>query len=164
LDENDAESFRALRLRALQESPEAFGSSYEETAAQSLASMARRLRTDPEAPHDFYLGAFDPAIIGMIGFQRETRRKTQHTGTIRSLYVAAHARGRGVGHALLERGIAEARLQPGLEQLFLAVVSTNEAARRLYAAHGFTVYGVEPHALKLDDRYYDEDLMVLRLR
>ena len=164
LIEEDAEVFRALRLRALRESPEAFGSSYEETVTQPLASMARRLRLDPRAPHDFYLGAFDPAIVGMVGFQREPRRKTLHKGIIRSMYVAEEVRGRGIGRTLLEHALTEARRQPGLEQVMLAVVSTNQAARRLYAACGFQVYGVEPRALKLGDRYYDEDLMILRLR
>lgn len=163
LTEDDAEEFRALRLCALQESPEAFISSYEETAAQPLAVSARRLRHDPEVPDNFVLGAYAPALIGIIGFDHEPRRKTRHKGTIRSMYVAAEARGRGIGRALLERAISEVRRLPDLEQLTLGVVSTNQAARRLYAARGFVVYGVEPRALKIGDQYYDIDLMILRL-
>lgn len=161
--ETDAAAFRTLRLHALQESPEAFGSSYEETVAQPLERMAERLRHAPERPHDFVLGAFDPDLVGMVGFARETRAKTRHKGSIWGMYVAEHARGRGVGRVLLERLIAEARAQPGLEAITLLVVSTNEAAKHLYRAHGFATYGTEPRALKLEDRYHDEDLMVLRL-
>ncbi len=54
--------------------------------------------------------------------------------------------------------------QPGLEQIVLAVFSTNQVARRLYESCGFEVYGVEPRALKVDDQYLDEDLMILRLQ
>jgi len=147
----------------LRESPEAFGSSYEETSALPPEHVTRWLRTDPAAPYDFFLGAFDPAMIGMVGFARESRLKTRHKGSIRSMYVAPEARGKGVGRALLERAIAEARRQPGLEQIALLVVSTNRGARRLYAACGFKVYGVEPHALKVGERYFDEDLMILHL-
>jgi ribosomal protein S18 acetylase RimI-like enzyme len=164
LDEEDAEEFRALRLEALRESPEAFRSSYEETVRQPAAILIARLRRNPDAPHDFFLGAFDPTMIGMVGFHRESRLKTRHKGSIVSMHVAAAARGRGVGRALLERAIVEASSQPDLEHLLLAVVSTNQAAKRLYAAFGFVVYCVEPRALKLGDRYFDEDLMVLDLR
>lgn len=163
LGEDDAEVFRELRLRALRESPEAFGSSYEETVAQPLASMAQRLRADPATPHDFVLGAFAPALVGMVGFRRDPRRKTCHKGSIWGMYVARAMQGSGVGRALLERVIEEARKQPELEQITLYVVSSNLAARHLYASCGFTVYGVEPRALKLDGRYLDEDLMILHL-
>ncbi len=163
LSEDDADEFRALRLGALRESPEAFGSSYEETAAQPAETLTRRLRSDPDAPDNFFLGAFDPSMIGMIGFHRETRLKTRHKGSILSMYVAPEARGKGIGRALVEQAIARARRQAGLEQIILFAVSTNQAARALYAGCGFTVYGVEPRALKLGDRYFDEDMMILRL-
>ena len=163
LGADDVVAYRALRLRALQTSPEAFGSSYEETVAQSLEHMARRLAPGPQEPYTFFLGAFDPDLIGTVGFVRETRLKMRHKGAIIGMYVAQVARGRGVGRALLEHTIAEARQQPGLEQILLMVVSSNETARRLYAACGFTRYGVEPRALKLGERYFDEDLMILSL-
>ena len=164
LVEEDAEAYRTLRLHALQESPQAFGSSYAETVTQSVASMAERICPGPAAPYSFFLGAFDPAIIGMVGFHREPRLKTRHKGAILSMYVQPEARGRGIGRTLLERAIAEARQQPGLEQITLMVVSTDQVARRLYESCGFEVYGVEPHALKVDDQYLDEDLMILRLQ
>jgi ribosomal protein S18 acetylase RimI-like enzyme len=161
---DDVVAYRALRLRALQTNPEAFGSSYEETVAQPIAYMARRLVPSPDEPYTFFLGAFDPDLIGAVGFIRETRSKTRHKGAIISMYVAEVARGRGVGRALMERAIAEARQQPGLEQIVLMVVSSNEPAVRLYAACGFTRYGVEPCALKLGETCFDQDLMVLRLK
>jgi RimJ/RimL family protein N-acetyltransferase len=164
LEADDVVAYRALRLRALQTSPEAFGSSYEETVAQSLEYMARRLAPGPAEPSTFFLGAFDPDLIGTVGFVRESRLKTRHKGLSIGMYVAEAARGRGVGRALLERAIAEARQQPGLEQILLMVVSTNEPALRLYAACGFIRYGVEPCALKLGEICFDEDLMILRLR
>jgi RimJ/RimL family protein N-acetyltransferase len=40
------------------------------------------------------------------------------------------------------------------------VVSENGDARRLYGTLGFVEYGYEKRALKQDERYYDEVLMV----
>ncbi len=63
----------------------------------------------------------------------------------------------------MEESIRRARTLPGLEQVYLAVMATNEPALRVYRALGFETYGREPHALKIGETYYDEDLMVLWL-
>ena len=44
LTEADVDLYRPLRLRALREEPQAFGSSYEESVARPVEEMARRLR------------------------------------------------------------------------------------------------------------------------
>ena len=48
-------------------------------------------------------------------------------------------------------------------QLHAAVVTTNEAARRLYRSLGFEPYGMEPRGLACAGRYYDQELLVLML-
>jgi RimJ/RimL family protein N-acetyltransferase len=163
LVEADAESYRRLRLRALRESPEAFGSSYEETVQEPLTAMARRISPNATAPDNFALGAFDPGLIGMVGFSRESRLKTRHKGAVWGMYVVREAQGRGVGRALLQTVIAEAQRIEGLEQIGLYVVSSNQAACHLYRSCGFELYGVERSALKIGEQYHDEDLMVLSL-
>jgi RimJ/RimL family protein N-acetyltransferase len=40
---------------------------------------------------------------------------------------------------------------------------TNKAAHNLYLSLGFESYGLEPKALKIDNRYYDDELMFLIL-
>ena len=160
LTEDDAAVYRVLRLEALQTNPEAFGSSYEETVARPLSATAERLR-DPDA---FTLGAFEgDALIGTVTLVRDQGLKMRHRANIYAMYVTPAARGRGVGRALMEEAIRRARQVPGLEQLHLAVVSSNTAARALYDTLGFVVYGRDPRTLKIGDRYFDEDMMVLRL-
>lgn len=161
LEEHDGERYRALRLRALREEPEAFGSAYEEQAERSLAAFVERIC---ETATHFTLGAFDgEELIGTVAFTREAGVKMRHKGVITAMYVAPERRGRGVGRALLLSAIERARAQPGMEQIHLAVVTRNVAARALYMALGFAVYGTEPNALKLGGEYLDEDLMVLLL-
>lgn len=162
LTEADVTIYRPLRLRALREEPESFGSSYDEVAARPLEEMARRLRPDP-ATGTVTLGAFDPDLVGMVGLLRDSGLKTQHKAMIWGMYTVPEVRGRGVGRALLGALLAHARTVPGLEQVYLAVVTTRPVARRLYESFGFVTYGVEPRALKLADRYLDEALMVLML-
>ena len=161
LDERDGERYRTLRLRALREEPEAFGSSYEERMDSPLEWFVERIR---ETETGFTLGAFDGEIlIGTVAFMRETGLKDRHKGVITAMYVAPEGRGHGNGRSLLLSAVERARAQAGVEQIHLAVATRNSAARALYVAVGFVVYGTEPHALKLGGDYLDEDLMVLWL-
>ena len=172
LTEADLDAYWALRLRALREEPEAFGSAYEESKDRPLADVAARLRTIAEAGN-FILGAYEYSdddgqpgerLLGIVAFERAPGKKNRHIGDIFQMYVASEARGKGYGRALMEALIARARALDGLEQLILAVVTTNAAAIALYRALGFEVYGVQRKALKLaDDHYLDEQLMVLWL-
>jgi ribosomal protein S18 acetylase RimI-like enzyme len=112
----------------------------------------------------FYLGAFDSGLVGMVYFRQDEGSKNQHKGHILSMYVQPESRGLGVGKVLLQEVIIQANRLSGLEQLHLMVVTTNEAARSLYRTAGFKVYGIVHQALKVDTQYWDEELMVLRLR
>ena len=162
LDLSAAELFHAFRLRGLQESPAAFGSTYAEESVMTAEEVRRRF---PCTAENFVVGAFDEEqlLIGVAGFYREKHLKLRHKGVIWGMYVAPEARGRGVGRALLAAVIERARSLAGLEQIVLDVVTVNEAARRLYRAQGFEVYALERRAMKQAGVYYDVEHMMLRL-
>jgi RimJ/RimL family protein N-acetyltransferase len=158
----DAAAFRALRLRGLRESPDAFGGSYEEEAAQPVESTAAMLEN--AAPGDVVLGAWDEdALLGVVALRREPRHRARHRAGIRAMYVAPEARGRGVGRALLDAVVAHARAVEGIHRLELGVTVTNEAARALYLRAGFIPYGVQPDAYRQDGRSLDSELMTMPL-
>ncbi len=161
LSENDLDALWTMRLRALTDNPEAFGSTYEETLARGKEVFRQRLAQGDDI---FFLGAFDEALIGMVGFFREEGIKNRHKGYVVSMFVLPEKRGLGAGKALMQALIAQAKQIPGLEQLRLAVVTTQRAAALLYRSLGFEVYGTTPRALKMGEQYWDEDLMVLHLR
>ena len=103
----DAPAFRALRLRALQEHPEAFTSSFEEDARKPLSATEQRIAGEDG---NVFWGAFaDGEIRGMIGLTREPRAKARHKADIVAMYVAPELGRRGLGRALLQAVIDHAR-------------------------------------------------------
>ena len=156
----DAAAFRELRLRALKEHADAFTSSYEEEVRKPLAATEERLG----AGDNTFWGAFvDGQLQGMVGLSREPRAKNRHKGDVVAMYVAPESGRRGLAKALLQAVIGHARNVIGLEQLVLSVTRSNEAARQLYRAAGFTTFGVEPRAIKVAGAYFDKERMILFL-
>jgi ribosomal protein S18 acetylase RimI-like enzyme len=153
----DAADYRVIRLAALQNAPDAFGSTYESEAPRPMSGWEERLA----APGAF--GAYlDAEIVGMARFVQDAgSAKERHKGSVYAMYVAPQARGQGIGSALIGAVIAHA--SGVVEQLRLGVVDTNITAIRLYQKHGFEIYGTEVRALKTDRGYSDELLMALRL-
>ena len=159
LSVGDVDAYRSLRLEALRDSPTAFCSSHEEESPRPVESFMARLRENQ------VFGAFteNNRLVGILGFVRETRIKRAHTASLVGMYVAPAFRRQGIGGALLDHALLFARGQPGLRSVTLSVMSSQPAASRLYRSRGFKAFGLEPGALFFDGKYYDEELLILRL-
>jgi len=157
---SDAPVYREVRLRALREHPEAFTSSHAEDGKLPLATTEKRLQPGDERRS---WGAFDgAALCGMVGLEREARAKSRHKAKVVGMYVALEAAGRGVGRALLDRLVADARTS-GVELLVLTVTEGNRAATALYERAGFRSFGLEPDAIRVDGRSLAKNHMYLQL-
>ena len=160
LTEQDLDAYLHLRLQALKSEPQSFGATYEEGLKRTRSETVNQLKATDDS---FILGAFAPDLVGMVGMFRRNGEKLRHKGTIWGMYVAPAARGRSIGKTLVQRLIQEAISLSSYEQLLLTVVTSNQAARNLYAQLGFKTYGIESKALKINNAYLDEDLMELTL-
>ena len=154
--------YRALRLTALKTNPEAFGSTYEREKQFSIERIKQRILPSEKR---ITLGAFNERnmLIGIVTFLRETNTKMQHKGHVLGLYVMADNRGQGVAKRLLVETIELVKKWDGLEQINLTVVSTNLSAIQVYSKLGFKVFGTELKAMKYENQYFDEHLLVLFL-
>lgn len=154
----DARVYQEFRLAALQECPTAFSSSFEEERNRSQAQVAHFLSGSPE---QVFFGAFSQnRLVGAVRVGRESALKVQHTGFIRSMYVAPSSRGRGIGAAILHEALAMAAGWIGLEQLSLSVTAISTPAIALYLHAGFVECGRMPRAIFVDGSYHDELHMV----
>lgn len=85
-----------------------------------------------------------------------------HVLLVGGLGVDPAAQGRGVGRALVEAAVGEARAR-GARKLALRVLGGNATARRLYERCGFVVEGVLEREFLLDGEYVDDVVMARHL-
>ena len=158
----DLPHYRALRLQALIECPEAFGATPHTEQALEDAQILRRFGG---GPGQIMWGGFDEhgSLVATLGMYRDTGEKTRHKGHLFAMYVAPQHRGQGLARRLLDTAIEHAR-SLNLHQLMLGSNANNHSALHLYEQSGFQPYGLEPAALLVEGQFFDEVLMALQLK
>jgi len=129
----DWEDLRAIRLEALADTPDAYGSTYDESVlwrdAQWKNAAATRL---------YYLAYRDGRVVGMVsgGYNDE------HPGTrwLYGMYVTPSERGTGTAARLVET-IGEWARGDGASEVYLHVTTTVARARAFYEKVGFQPTG-----------------------
>jgi ribosomal protein S18 acetylase RimI-like enzyme len=160
LNGQDAEKYRIIRHEGLRLNPEAFGSSYEEEILYDEPEYRYKL----ESEFAYTYGAIEgESLIGVVTLVPEGKRKMKHRANIYAMYVTPAHRGQGIGKFLMKTAIKKATELETIEQVYLTVTASNEPAKKLYTSLGFEVFGVDKRALKIEDTYFDEELMVLFL-
>jgi RimJ/RimL family protein N-acetyltransferase len=154
LGAGDEAAYRAIRLEALTNHPEAFVASAEGFSQKTDAEMTETLNSLTVFAAETDSGS----LGGIAAFYQAEGRKEHHRGWLIQVYVKPQHRGSGMAQAMIERVIAHA--QNHVIQLHLGVWSENEPALKLYKRLGFSIYGTEPRYLFVNGRYIDEHLMV----
>lgn len=135
--------YRDLRLRALLESPDAFGSTHALESARPDDLWAARIADAAVSPRDLALFAeVNGAPCGLAWCKIfEAEPGVAH---LFQMWVAPECRGQGLGGQLLKQAIAWAP-SAGAHTLRLGVTVADSPAVRLYRAHGFAPVGpLEP--------------------
>ncbi len=161
LSGNNVKAYRELRLHGLQESPTAFGSSYERESVQDDEFFAQRIAATDD---QWTCGAFAGGrLVGVLSFVRDAGDKTRHRGALYGMYVHPDSRRQGIGRQLMVDMLKRTDALSGLRSVRLSVTDGNTAAEKLYQSLGFGRYGSEPEVLCVDDRYYGEHHLVRRM-
>jgi RimJ/RimL family protein N-acetyltransferase len=131
---DDWAEYREIRLAALTESPEAFGS----TLARSQQYTEQVWRSHLTTAVTF--AAERENDRRLIGIASGLPTATEGAAMLIGMWVSPDARRQGVGEALVRRVIAWAEEQ-GYRHLELDVTVGNDRAERLYEQCGFTRTG-----------------------
>ncbi|VEP13708.1 conserved hypothetical protein [Hyella patelloides LEGE 07179] len=162
LIKHDAENYRNIRLEALDNNPDFFGTMYHEEAIMTIDTFREKIPVDK---NNFILGCYkDKDLIGIVAFHQESRMKLRHKAYIRSMYVQPKYRKKGIGKLLLNELIERAKAIKEIEILLLDVVTNNLPAKQLYLSFGFQIYGIEKMAYKLNHQYFDMESMSLQIK
>jgi ribosomal protein S18 acetylase RimI-like enzyme len=141
LTDTDAAVFHQIRRDALNEEAKALGKTPEWMVSAEV--LADRFKTKWSGQSGFFVGAFDPALVGIIFFCARDAK-------LSALYVMPKHRERGIGRRLLLDAVARAKEWFDPERIWLDVAATNTRARELYLSCGFYVIG--PGKLDGEDR------------
>jgi GNAT superfamily N-acetyltransferase len=137
--------YKGLRLRALAESPDAFGSTLAAEQGRSDLDWSNRLASGIGSGLDLPLLAEvngDPAGLAWGRVDRDD----PDVVNLYQMWVAPDYRGLGAGRMLVEAVIAWARVK-GVRCLNLGVTDRDSPARRLYLRLGFVPVG-QPEPLR----------------
>ncbi len=100
------------------------------------------------------LVAIDDDVVAWAALSPMSRRECYRGVASLSIYVAAKARGRGVGRMLLER-LVEASERAGIWTLEAWMFPENEASVALHRRSGFRLVGVRERIAQLDGVWRD---------
>ena len=125
------------------------------TDAWSTATMRAELASE----HTYYLVAFPPdERENIVGYAGLLAPRGGSDGDIQTIAVTEPTRGHGLGRALMQRLIDEARSR-GATAVFLEVRADNPVAHGLYLALGFSEIALRPNYYQPDG----VDAIVMRL-
>lgn len=130
------ERVREVRLRALAEAPDAFGTTLAEDLARKVETWRARLEEPVNAT---FVAVLDGADIGVA--TGSSYEWSDGQAGLFGMWVAPEARRLGVGKRLVDAVLAWAR-EAGYPSILLDVGDENPAAVALYASKGFEPTGV----------------------
>lgn len=135
LDPNEWDVFRALRLEALEESPDAYGSTLERERASGETEWRGWLTGEGwNADLAAFLAEEDRSPAGIAVCARF--HDDPSVAHLFAMWVRPSSRGRGIGRVLVAAAVERAR-SLGVDALVLRVTEDNDAAGALYRSCGF---------------------------
>lgn len=137
LEPEEAPRLRDVRLRALQDAPDAFASTHAREVERSVDGWERVI-----SDRATFVAVVDGADVGMVRGAED--RYEPSSAWLISMWVAPTHRGIGVGEALIDAVTDWARTE-GYARIKLDVADENAAAIRLYARKGFEPTGEVDH-------------------
>lgn len=150
----DGARLRSIRLRALQDAPEAFGSTFQDALSRAPGVWAQQVMTLPT-----FVAIADGRDVAMVRCAHDP--DNADTAWLLSMWVAPEVRRKGIGGELVDLVIAWAR-ENNISRIVLDVADLNISAIALYDAKGFRANG-KAGSMPSPREHITEHQMELRL-
>jgi ribosomal protein S18 acetylase RimI-like enzyme len=142
---HEGAAYREIRMRALDDAPAAFGTTYAQAAARDDRWWSDRARTTAAGGSDaIFFAELGGELRGLVGGTRSASGRVE----LISMWVDPASRGLAIGGRLIDAvaNWAGAERAAGADVLYLWVTRGNTPAIALYERHGFSLTGVrQPH-------------------
>nr|WP_302056074.1 GNAT family N-acetyltransferase [Pseudomonas sp. SBB6] len=128
-----------MRLRALQDAPDAFGSTFDAESQRADDNWAARIAAANANADDRAFFAFNgDAVCGLVWCKLAAAEPA--VADLYQMWVDPASRGLGAGSALLKAAL-EWAASVAVRRVRLGVTLADSPAMRLYQAHGFQAVG-----------------------
>ncbi len=157
LTPDDWRAFDSIRCAMLAEKPSAFGS--------TLANWQRKSEAEKRdwiASNSVFAILDADRCLSVAAYNREPGAKARHRALIISVYSRPEARRQGHIRRLLSH-MEDVATREDILQLELETPTWNAAAIAAYRAAGYQQVGIVPRAMRDDDGFVDDVMMVKAL-
>lgn len=136
--EVNVNDYRRLRLEALREEPQAFGSAYNEHIDLPITEWQKWLLNYIEGNDNWMIFATsDSKLVGMVGAYLIEGDCKDKSAQIIAMYVTEEMRGRGISKLLMQNLLQKLANEALIKEVVLEVNVEQAAAVSLYKSMGF---------------------------
>ncbi|REC60732.1 GNAT family N-acetyltransferase [Chryseobacterium pennae] len=129
---HESKIYRDIRLESLEQFPDSFAASYQESLKTEKLSM--EINIENQIPGKVAFGAFaDQRLIGICIFVKNEN----NSASIYQMYVKKGFQGKNIGSGLVQAVIHEANEKFTVNEIYLEVAANNHSAYQLYKKNGF---------------------------
>lgn len=157
---SDWQEYKKIRLEALKNEPQAFGSSYNKENERTESEWQNKLAKSEDLNGiSFFYAILKEGVFVAIGGAYQDNNKQWN---IIAIYTKKEVRGQGLGQEIFKSIINELKARK-IKKAYLCVNTLQIAAQALYKKNGFVIKQIIKDQLLGDGRYYDEVEMSIDL-
>jgi ribosomal protein S18 acetylase RimI-like enzyme len=157
---SDWQEYKKIRLEALKNEPQAFGSSYAKENERTEIEWQNKLAKseDLNGTSFFYAVSKSGLFVAVGGAYQDNNKQWN----IVAIYTKKEVRGQGLGQRVFKSIINELKARK-IKKAYLRVNTLQVAAQALYEKNGFVIKQIIKDQLLGDGKYYNEVEMFIDL-
>ncbi len=152
--------YKKLRLEALKNNPEAFGSDYSDSLKYPISHWKKGLvDSEKGLSGKLFFCEHYGKLVGLIGLVFFEGKKLHHRAKMVAFYVSPGFRGKGIGDSLIKHALNYLKKLKHITKIESAVNDGRVESLHLQLKNGFKVIGRAHREIKIGKRYLNQTLL-----